>query len=105
VRPSVGAAAGKGFGALALESAKKAEIIAAFGRGPGDTGSSEVQIALLTERIQQLTEHLRVHKKDHHSRRGLYMMVGERRRLMNYLRRNDVAKFREVTGRLGIRVR
>ncbi len=90
---------------LALDSVRKTEIIAEFGRQPGDTGSSEVQIALLTERIQQLTEHLRIHSKDHHSRRGLYMMVGDRRRLMNYLRREDLPRFREVTSKLGIRVR
>jgi small subunit ribosomal protein S15 len=90
---------------LALDRARKAEIISQFARSPNDTGSSEVQIALLTERIQQLTEHLRLHPKDHHSRRGLYKMVGERRRLMNYLRRRDLARFREVTTRLGIRMR
>lgn len=90
---------------MALESAKKVQIVADYGRNAADTGSSEVQIALLSERIQQLTEHLRTHSKDHHSRRGLYKMVGDRRRLMNYLRRHDVAKFRDVTGRLGIRIR
>jgi small subunit ribosomal protein S15 len=88
-----------------LESAKKQEIMASFGRKPEDTGSSEVQIALLTARITQLTDHLRVHSKDHHSRRGLYKMVGQRRRLMNYVRRHDVAKYRELSERLGIRTR
>jgi len=90
---------------LALETARKQEIASTFGRNAADTGSTEVQIALLTERINQLTEHLRAHAKDHHSRRGLFKMVGQRRRLMNYLRKRDVAKFREVTEKLGIRTR
>ena len=90
---------------MALDGAKKKEIIAQFGRGAEDTGSTEVQIALLSERIRQLTEHLQAHPKDHHSRRGLYLMVGQRRRLMNYLRRKSPARFREVTDRLGIRTR
>ena len=90
---------------MALDTAQKAELIRTYGRNEQDTGSSEVQIALLSERINQLTDHLRVHGKDHHSRRGLYKMVGERRRLMNYLRRHDLQKFREVTTKLGIRVR
>jgi len=68
-----------------------------------DTGSTEVQVALLTERINHLTEHLKVHKKDHHSRRGLLMLVGRRRRLLDYLRRNDVDRYRTVIGRLGLR--
>lgn len=68
-----------------------------------DTGSSEVQIALLTERINHLTEHLRVHKKDHHSRRGLLMLVGRRRRLLDYVRRNDVERYRAIISRLGLR--
>ena len=90
---------------MALETARKQEIVTAFGRKPEDTGSTEVQIALLTERITQLTEHLKVHTHDHHSRRGLFKMVGQRRRLMNYLRRRNVAKFREITEKLGIRTR
>ncbi len=90
---------------MALEGSKKQEIVASFGRNTQDTGSAEVQIALLSERIAQLTGHLRVHAKDHHSRRGLYKMVGQRRRLMNYLRKHNVAKFREVSERLGIRTR
>lgn len=90
---------------MALETARKQEIASTFGRTPADTGSTEVQIALLTERINQLTDHLRTHFKDHHSRRGLFKMVGQRRRLMNYLRRRDLAKFREVTEKLGIRTR
>jgi small subunit ribosomal protein S15 len=68
-----------------------------------DTGSPEVQVALLTERINHLTEHLKVHKKDHHSRRGLLMMVGRRRRLLDYLRRNDVERYRALIARLGLR--
>lgn len=88
---------------MPLDPEKKREIIAAFARDGEDTGSSEVQIALLSGRIDQLTEHLKAHPKDHHSRRGLYMMVGQRRRLMNYLRRKDHQRFREVVERLGIR--
>ncbi len=68
-----------------------------------DTGSPEVQIALLTERINHLTEHLRVHKKDHHSRRGLLMIVGRRRRLLDYVRRNDVERYRAIIAKLGLR--
>lgn len=90
---------------MPLETEKKQDIASVYGRGPADTGSTEVQIALLTARITQLTEHLKVHAKDHHSRRGLYKMVGQRRRLMNYLRRRDLPKFREITEKLGIRTR
>jgi small subunit ribosomal protein S15 len=90
---------------LALESGKKREIVEAYGRNGEDTGSTEVQVALLTERINQLTEHLRAHPKDHHSRRGLFKMVGQRRRLINYLRRHDLPKFRAITEQLGIRTR
>lgn len=68
-----------------------------------DTGSPEVQVALLTERIEHLTEHLKVHKKDHHSRRGLLMLVGRRRRLLDYLRRNDVDRYRALIAKLGLR--
>ena len=68
-----------------------------------DTGSPEVQIALLTERINHLTEHLRVHQKDHHSRRGLLMLVGQRRRLLDYVRKNDVERYRSIIARLGLR--
>ncbi|MCL2353610.1 MAG: 30S ribosomal protein S15 [Defluviitaleaceae bacterium] len=81
----------------------KQEIIAKYGRSATDTGSSEVQIALLTARINSLTEHLRTHKKDHHSRRGLLMMVGQRRRLLDYLIKTDIAKYRELIVELGIR--
>ena len=82
---------------------RKTEIIKNFGRDEKDTGSSEVQIALLTERINELTEHLKVHKKDNHSRRGLLQMVGKRRNLLNYLSKNDIAKYREVVEKLNLR--
>ncbi len=80
-----------------------AEIIADHGKHEKDTGSPEVQIALLTERITHLTEHLKVHKKDHHSRRGLLMLVGQRRRLLDYVRSNDVNRYRELIAKLGLR--
>lgn len=81
----------------------KQEIIAKFGRFKGDTGSPEVQIALLTARINVLTEHLKEHKKDHHSRRGLLMMVGQRRGMLNYLKNTDINKYRELIAELGLR--
>lgn len=90
---------------MSLDTAKKQEIIGEYKRHGEDTGSPEVQVALLTERINQLTDHLRIHAKDHHSRRGLYKMVGQRRRLLNYLRGKDIERFRAVTQQLGIRVR
>lgn len=79
------------------------DIIAEFGQHDGDTGSPEVQVAILTDRINHLTEHLREHKHDHHSRRGLLMMVGKRRRLLNYLRRQDVERYRRLIAALGLR--
>ena len=82
---------------------RKQEIIKNFGRDEKDTGSSEVQIALLTERINELTEHLKVHKKDNHSRRGLFKMVGTRRSLLNYLIKTDVKRYRDVVAKLGLR--
>lgn len=82
---------------------RKTEIIAEYGRKPGDTGSPEVQIALLTERIKELTEHLKIHQKDHHSRRGLLKMVGQRRGLLEYLKKNDLEAYRELITKLGIR--
>ena len=82
---------------------RKQEIIKTFGRDEKDTGSSEVQIALLTERINELTEHLKVHQKDNHSRRGLLQMVGKRRNLLNYLSTNDLPKYREVVEKLNLR--
>ena len=88
---------------MALDSAKKSEIISKFARNDKDTGSAEVQIALLTERISYLTEHLKTNKKDHSSRLGLLKLVGQRRRLMRYLRKKDFAKYNEVKETLGIR--
>ena len=81
----------------------KQEIIAKFGRSEGDTGSPEVQVALLTARINHLTEHLKEHKKDHHSRRGLLKMVGQRKGLLNYIKSKDVVKYRELIASLGLR--
>ena len=79
-----------------ISKEKKTEIIAAYGRKPGDTGSPEVQIAILTERIAELTEHLKVNQKDHHSRRGLLKMVGKRRALLEYLKKNDIEGYRKL---------
>jgi small subunit ribosomal protein S15 len=81
----------------------KADIIAKHGSSPNDTGSPEVQIALLTDRIQHLTEHLKVHAKDHHSRRGLLMLVGRRRRLLDYVKNKDHARYQALITRLGLR--
>ncbi len=81
----------------------KQEIIAKYGRSANDTGSAEVQVALLTERINHLTEHLKMHKKDHHSRRGLLMLVGQRKGLLNYIKSNDIVKYRELIADLGLR--
>lgn len=88
---------------MGLAAVKKAEVVKKFARGPGDTGSPEVQIALLSERISYLTEHFKVHAKDHHSRRGLLMLVGQRRRLLDYLKRNNVDRYRAICSALGIR--
>lgn len=82
---------------------KKIEIIEKYKLHDGDSGSPEVQVALLTERINHLTEHLKIHKKDHHSRRGLLMMVGQRRRLLNYLTACDIKRYRSIVERLGLR--
>ncbi len=82
---------------------KKREIIDAYKLHEGDTGSPEVQVAMLTERINYLTEHLKEHKKDHHSRRGLLKMVGQRRSLLNYLKDKDVERYRSVVEKLGLR--
>ena len=86
-----------------ITSEMKKEIIATYGRTPEDTGSPEVQIALLTARISDLTEHLKVHKKDNHSRRGLLKMVGSRRNLLNYLGKKDVQRYRDIVEKLGLR--
>jgi small subunit ribosomal protein S15 len=88
---------------MSLTQERKQELIQKFGRSDGDTGSAEVQIALLTERINELTEHLRSHRKDHHSRRGLLMLVGKRRRLLRYLERADLDRYRQVVADLGLR--
>jgi small subunit ribosomal protein S15 len=86
-----------------LTKDQKAEIAAKYGRGANDTGSADVQIAILTSSINQLTEHLKVHKKDHHSRRGLLMQVGQRRRLLAYLQNKDVERYRKLIADLGLR--
>ena len=82
---------------------RKQEIISTYRRDDKDTGSSEVQIALLTERINELTEHLKVHTHDNHSRRGLLKMVGKRRNLLNYLAKTDVQRYRDIVAKLGLR--
>jgi len=88
---------------MALLKEQKSALIGEYRRADSDTGSPEVQIALLSKRIEELTEHLRTHKQDHHSRRGLLQMVGKRRRLLNYLRREDVERYRALIQRLGLR--
>ena len=87
----------------ALTPEEKREIVGRFGSGENDTGATEVQIALLTRRINHLTEHLREHKHDHHSRRGLLMLVGQRRRLLNYLHGKDLDRYRSLIQELGLR--
>ncbi|MEA5085539.1 MAG: 30S ribosomal protein S15 [Lachnospiraceae bacterium] len=86
-----------------MATINKEEIIAKYGRTPGDTGSPEVQIALLTARITLLTDHLKMHKKDHHSRRGLLMLVGQRRGLLNYLKNKNITRYRELIAELNLR--
>ena len=86
-----------------MTAERKQEIIKTYRRDEKDTGSSEVQIALLTERINELTEHLKVHKKDNHSRRGLYKMIGKRRSLLNYLAKTDVERYRAIVDKLNLR--
>ena len=86
-----------------MDTINKAEIIKEYGLKEGDTGSPEVQIAILTARINHLTEHLKVHKNDHHSRRGLLLMVGQRRGLLDYLTRIDIERYRTIIAKLGIR--
>lgn len=88
---------------MALAADVKKKIIAEYATGEGDTGSPEVQIALLTERITGLTEHLKDHEHDHHSRRGLMLIVGQRRRLLGYLRETDIERYRNLIERLGLR--
>jgi small subunit ribosomal protein S15 len=86
-----------------LTKEHKQEIATKFGRGPGDTGSADVQVAVLTASINHLTEHLKIHKKDHHSRRGLLMQVGQRRRLLSYIQNKDVGRYRKLIADLGLR--
>lgn len=86
-----------------ISKEKKTAIINEYATKPGDTGSPEVQVAVLTERIKELTEHLKVNKKDHHSRRGLLKMVGQRRRLLAYLKKKDIERYRSLIERLGLR--
>ena len=81
----------------------KQQIISEYGSVEGDTGSAEVQVALLSRRIKDLTEHLKMHKHDHHSRRGLLLLVGQRRRLLNYLAKTDITRYRSIIERLGLR--
>ncbi len=88
---------------MSLTQERKREIIEQFGESPADTGNTRVQIALLTERINDLTEHLRTNRKDHHSRRGLLVLVGKRRRFLNYLQRHDLEGYRELIRQLGLR--
>ncbi|MBW6468354.1 MAG: 30S ribosomal protein S15 [Anaerosomatales bacterium] len=88
---------------MPLSKETKNEIVAKYARTEGDTGSPEVQIALLTQRIRDLTEHLKIHKKDHHTRRGLLMLVGQRRRLLGYLKKTDIERYRAIIADLGIR--
>ena len=88
---------------MALDAAQKKTILDTYGVHEGDTGSPEAQVALLTKRIADLTEHLKQHKHDHHSRRGLLLLVGQRRRLLNYLQKTEIARYRSIVERLGLR--
>ena len=88
---------------MPLTQERKQELVAKFGQSPTDTGRTEVQVAMLTERINELTGHLRTHRKDHHSRRGLLMLVGRRRRFLNYLQRSDLERYRALVSKLGLR--
>ncbi|GAB3266292.1 30S ribosomal protein S15 [Nocardioides dilutus] len=89
--------------AVGTDAATKQKIIAEYATSEGDTGSPEVQIALLSHRISHLTEHLKTHKHDHHSRRGLLLLVGQRRRLLNYLQKTEIERYRSIVERLGLR--
>lgn len=88
---------------LSISKERTAELMAEFGKSPQDSGSAEVQVAILSERIKNLTEHLKEHPKDHHTRRGLLMLVGKRRRLLVYIKNRDVLEYRELIKKLGIR--
>ena len=88
---------------MTVSKERKAELTAQFGNSPVDTGNPKVQVAILSERIRNLTEHLKVHKKDHHTRRGLLMLVGKRRRLLTYLKERDINRYRAIVKALGLR--
>jgi small subunit ribosomal protein S15 len=88
---------------VSIDAATKKQIMTQYATSDGDTGSPEVQVALLSQRISDLTEHLQEHKHDHHSRRGLLLLVGQRRRLLNYLRNRDIGRYRKLIERLGLR--
>jgi small subunit ribosomal protein S15 len=88
---------------MTVTQERKQELTTKFGDSPTDTGKTEVQVAVLTERINELTDHLRIHSKDHHSRRGLLMLVGRRRRFLNYLQRSDLERYRTLIRELGLR--
>ncbi|MBT4890993.1 MAG: 30S ribosomal protein S15 [Rhodospirillales bacterium] len=88
---------------MSITAEKKEELIKEFARKEGDTGSPEVQVAIISERITNLTDHLKTHKKDFHSRRGLLMLVGQRRRLLDYVKGKEVARYEEIIKRLGLR--
>ena len=88
---------------MSIDAAEKSKIIAEYATTEGDTGSPEVQVAILTKRIAHLTEHLKEHKHDHHSRRGLMLLVGQRRRLLNYVAKTDIERYRSLIERLGLR--
>lgn len=88
---------------MTISKERKAELTAQFGKNAQDTGNSKVQVAILTERIRELTEHMKSHQKDFHTRRGLLMLVGKRRRLLSYIKKNDIVEYRELIAKLGIR--
>jgi small subunit ribosomal protein S15 len=88
---------------MPLTKEQKSELAAKYGRGPGDTGSADVQVAILTSSINMLNEHLKIHKKDHHSRRGLLIQVGQRRSLLGYLQKKDLERYRKLIADLGLR--
>ena len=88
---------------MTISKERKAELTAQFGKNAADTGNPKVQVAILTERIRELTEHMKSHQKDFHTRRGLLMLVGKRRRLLSYIKKNDINEYRELIAQLGIR--
>lgn len=88
---------------MTISKERKAELIKEYGKNEKDSGSAEVQVAILTDRIKELTEHMKTHQKDYHTRRGLLMLVGKRRRLLSYIKKNDINNYRELIAKLGIR--